>query len=227
MPVVAERIPTHFGRHSIAKACGGATLAVRFSTKGKTLGGKLALTALLLSLAALPAAAAGGSKKEGGGDSQGAMWHSLPGPREIVVQPPQASESLGVVSVVATMWAGSGSAKCRVNFIVENYSSATVAMGFIARTFGAKDELVDNWVVQITALPPSGRTGRLFSCTLGATQLTLVPTSGYDWPPAKCVTKGEEAEACPLTVKLTSTVPIVLNKEEKKPEKPEDKKAKK
>lgn len=188
--------------------------------------GKLILTALLVTLAALPALA--GGKKEGGssggGESHGAMWVSLPGPREIVVQPPQASESLGTVAVIATMWAGSGSAKCRVNFVIENYSSANVAVGFIARTFGAKDELVDNWVVSVTTLAPNARTGRLFSCTLGATQFTLVPIAGYDWPPAKCVKSGEEAEPCPLTLKLNSTVPIVLNKTEKKEEKKDEKK---
>ncbi len=188
--------------------------------------GKLILTVLLMTLAALPALAAG--KKEGsGGESHGAMWVSLPGPREVVVQPPQASESLGTVAVIATMWAGSGSAKCRVNFVIENFSSATVALGFIGRTFGAKDELVDNWVVSVTTLAPNARTGRLFSCTLGATQFTLVPIAGYDWPPAKCVKSGEEAEPCPLTLKLNSTVPIVLNKTEKKEEeKKGDKKGK-
>lgn len=191
------------------------------------------VTALLMALAAFPAVAGGKGGKEGGssggsgGESQGAMWATLPGPREIVVPPPQASESLGIVSVSATMWAGSGSAKCRVNFTIENYSSASVALGFIGRTFGAKDELVDNWVITVATLPPNGRTGRLFSCTLGATQFTLVPTSGYDWPPAKCIKAGEETEMCPLTLKLTSTVPIVLNKEEKKEEKKDDKKGKK
>lgn len=192
------------------------------------MGGKLALALLLSAMTAFPALAAGGKGgKEGGADSQGAMWATLPGPREVVVTPPQASESLGTVAVIATMWAGSGSAKCRVNFVVENYSSANVALGFIARTFNAKDELVDNWVVSVAALAPNGRTGRLFSCALGATQFTIVPTAGYDWPPAKCVKQGEETEMCPLTLKLTSTVPIALGKEEKKPEKPEDKKAKK
>lgn len=190
------------------------------------MGGKLALALLLSAVTALPALAAG-KGKEGGGESHGAMWATLPGPREVVVAPPQASESLGTVAVIATMWAGSGSAKCRVNFVIENYSTAHVALGFIARTFGANDELVDNWVVSVAALAPNGRTGRLFSCTLGATNFTIVPTAGYDWPPAKCVKVGEETEMCPLTLKLTSTVPIALGKEEKKPEKPEDKKAKK
>ncbi|WP_148207270.1 hypothetical protein [Paramagnetospirillum magneticum] len=177
------------------------------------------VAALLVGLAASPALA--GGKKEGsgsgsGGESQGAMWSSLPGPREVVVAPPQISDSLGVVSVNATMWAGSGSAKCRVNFTVENYSSANVALGFVARTFGTKDEVVDNWVVTVATLPPNGRTGRLFSCTLGAVELMLIPTSGYDWPPAKCIKGAEEAEPCPLTLKINSTVPIILKKEEKK-----------
>ncbi|EME70583.1 hypothetical protein H261_07448 [Paramagnetospirillum caucaseum] len=184
--------------------------------------------ALLMALAALPAAAASqGGSKEGAGESAAAAWAALPGPRELVMQPQQASESLGMVTISATMWAGSGSAKCRVNFTIENYSSATVALGFIGRTFGAKDELVDNWVVTIAALPPNGRTGRLFSCTLGATQLILVPTASYDWPPAKCVKGAEETEACPLTVKLTSTLPVAEKKEIKKEDPKDDKKGKK
>lgn len=184
---------------------------------------RLLLAAALSALAALPAQAGSKGGKEGGaGESSAAMWATLPGPREMVFAPIQASESLGQVTVNATMWAGSGAAKCRLNFVVENYSSTTVALGFVARTFSAKDEVVDSWVVNVAELPPQGRTGRLFSCTLGATQLTLVPMAGYDWPPAKCVRAGGEAEMCPLTVKLTSTVPIVLNKEEKKPEEKKD-----
>jgi hypothetical protein len=187
--------------------------------------------ALVVGLAAFPALA--GGKKEGagtgGGESQGAMWASLPGPREVVVAPPQISDSLGVVSVSATMWAGSGSAKCRVNFTIENYSSANVALGFVGRTYGAKDEVVDNWVVTVATLPPNSRTGRLFSCTLGAVEFMMVPISGFDWPPAKCVKAAEETEPCPLTLKITSTVPIILKKEEKKDDgkgKTDDKKGK-
>jgi hypothetical protein len=186
---------------------------------------RLLLLAAVLSVpAAFPALAGGKGGKEGGGESQAAMWAALPGPREMVFNPIQAGESLGQVAVNATMWAGTGAAKCRLNFVIENYSSATVAMGFVARTFSAKDEIVDAWVVNVAELPPQGRTGRLFSCTLGATQFTLVPMAGYDWPPAKCLKPNGEADMCPLTVKLTSTVPIVLNKEEKKPEDKKDEK---
>ncbi|MBI3443805.1 MAG: hypothetical protein HY055_00165, partial [Magnetospirillum sp.] len=90
--------------------------------------------ACALILAAAPALA--GGKKEGAGESSGtgggdasAQWSTLAGPREMMVPPAQASESLGNVTVTATMWAGSGAAKCRVNFVVENYSSANIAMG--------------------------------------------------------------------------------------------------
>lgn len=207
-------------------ADGGATFDLGANEECGEVTRSIMLAAGLLGLALLPATALGqGGSKEGPGESAAALWAALPGPRQLTVMPPQAGESLGVVAVSATMWAGSGSAKCRVNFTIENYSSANVALGFVGRTFNAKDELVDNWVVSVATLPPNGRTGRLFSCTLGATQLVLVPTSGYDWPPAKCVKGAEESEACPLTLKIVSTLPIVEKKEEKKPdEKKDDKK---
>ncbi|WP_152619783.1 hypothetical protein [Paramagnetospirillum magnetotacticum] len=177
------------------------------------------VAALLVGLAAVPAQA--GGKKEGGssgsgGESQGAMWAGLPGVREMSVDPPQVSDSLGVVSVNATMWAGSGSAKCRVNFTIENYSSANVSLGFVGRTFGVKDEVVDNWAVSVATLAPNERTGRLFSCALGAVEFMMVPLSSFDWPPVKCVNAAGEAEPCSLTLKIKSTVPIILKKEEKK-----------
>lgn len=189
---------------------------------------RLFLAFLLLGAAAWPALAGGKSGGKDGAETAAAAWAALSGPREMVFAPAQASASLGQVTVAATMWAGSGAAKCRLNFFIENFSSSAVALGFVARTFNAKDEIVDAWVVNVAELQPSASTGRLFSCTLGATQFTLVPMSGYDWPPAKCAKPGGETDMCPLTFKLTSTVPIVLNKEEKKPEeKKDDKPAKK
>lgn len=170
-------------------------------------------------LAATPAAAASkGGGREGGPESQAGMWASLPGQREIIVNPAQAAESLGRVNVTSTMWAGTGSAKCRVNFVVENYASAPVTLGFVGRTFDAKDEVVDAWVVTVAELPPMGRTGRLFSCSLGAVEFTLIPTAGFDWPPLKCLTASGESEPCAVSLKFNSTVPIVLNKPEKKPD---------
>jgi hypothetical protein len=185
-------------------------------------------TAVLLSVLAglvaspLPAKAKAGGKG-GDGESSAGVWATLPGERELTVATPQSSDSLGSVAVSATMWAGSGAAKCRINFFVENFSSSPVSVGFVGRSFDAKDQLLDNWVVNIGGLAVGATTGRLFSCSLGATQFTLVPLTGFDWPPIKCVNKEGEGELCPLTFKLTSTVPIVLNKEEKKPE-PGDKK---
>ena len=174
--------------------------------------------ACAVALAVTPALA--GGKKEGAGESGGSassgsdtnanMFTGLKGARELIVGPAQASDSLGQVVVTATMWAGSGAAKCRVNFVVENYSSATVALGTVGRTFNAKDEVVDNFVVTVAALPPMGLTGRLFSCTLGATQIALIPTSTFDWPPVKCVPKPDaEPEVCPVTLKIVSTLPVV------------------
>lgn len=187
-----------------------------------------AVVAAMLAASALtpvPAMAKGGGQEGGGGgasDSNISMWSTLPGDREVTVGTPMASESLGNVKVTATMWAGTGSAKCRVNFFIENFSSSTVSLGFVGRTFDAKDSLVDNWVISIASLAPNFSAGRLFSCSLGATQFTLVPLANFEWPPVKCVTakaEGEaEADACPLTFTISSTVPIVLNKEEKKPE---------
>ncbi len=180
---------------------------------------------VLVFAAALPALASG--KKEGTGAEGGAaiapIDSNLAGPREMVYPPPQASESQGNVAVSATMMAGAGAGKCRMNFIIENPTTVTVALGMIATTVNAKDEVVDNWVVNVGALPPRGQTVRLFSCSLGAVQFSMKPTSEFTWPPVRCVNAAGEAEPCALGLKVTATLPIV-ERTEKKPDKDEKKK---
>lgn len=166
--------------------------------------------ALALGLAAMPAQA--GGKKEGAGESGGSsvapLGADLAGRRELVVPPEMVSASLGNVEVNATMLAGAGAGKCRMNFVIYNASSVTIAAGFVGTTANAKGEIADNWVVNVGQLPPRAQTARLFSCALGAVKFKMVPTSEFSWPPVKCANDKGETEACPLGMRVNSTLPI-------------------
>ncbi|CAA7612858.1 hypothetical protein [Magnetospirillum sp. SS-4] len=173
-----------------------------------------ALAGLVALLVAGAAEAAG--KKEGSGESGGsavapiASGHA--GPRELFIPTDQASDSIGNVAVTATMMAGAGAGKCRMNFIVNNYSTAAIAMGALASALNDKDEVTDNWVISIGSLAVGGQTTRLFSCALGAVQLRLVPTGEFGWPPLKCAKGEQEPESCPLGLSLKSNLPLVEKK---------------
>lgn len=177
-----------------------------------------ALTALL---ACQPAWAAG--KKEGVGESGGGavapIASTAAGLREKMVAPEQVGDALGTLSLSATMMAGAGAGKCRMNFVLFNNSTATVALGMIATAVSAKSEILDNWVVNIGALPPGGQTARLFSCAIGAVQLVLVPLGEFSWPPVKCLNAKQETEACAVAFQIKSSLPMI-DKDQLKPPDP-------
>lgn len=170
-----------------------------------------ALTVLALSAAA-PVQASSKPPKEGG-SSSGPVQSTMAGPREVTIAPAQASESLGTVVMTATMLAGSGAAKCRMSFLIDNTTNVTVALGVVGRTRNEKDEVVDNWVVNVADLAPKTQSMRLFSCILGGAQLDLIPTADFGWPPITCQNpKTKEQEACPVALKVISTVPVLLKR---------------
>jgi hypothetical protein len=175
------------------------------------------LTLLLAAAVLLLAGAAqAGGKKEGAGESGGSavapIGSAKAGPRELFIPSDQASESIGTVAITATMMAGAGAGKCRMNFVINNASTATIAMGALASALNDKGEVTDNWVIGIGSLAPGGQTSRLFSCALGANQLKFAPTGEFSWPPLKCARGDQEPEACPLGLKLKSNLALVEKK---------------
>ncbi|TAN76964.1 MAG: hypothetical protein EPN20_01765 [Magnetospirillum sp.] len=170
----------------------------------------IAILAGVALLAAAPALA--GGKKEGAGESGGGaiapIASDTAGPREVFVPSEQASPSLGDVLVTATMMAGAGAGKCRMNFIITNQSTTPVTMGAVATAINAKGEVTDNWAISVGLLAPNGQTARLFSCGLGATKLILTPLSEFSWPPVKCAKPDREAEACSLGMRVKSTLAL-------------------
>ncbi|RAU23329.1 hypothetical protein CU669_04125 [Paramagnetospirillum kuznetsovii] len=171
----------------------------------------MALATVAALLACGPAWA--GGKKEGAGESGGGavapIASSATGVREKFIPPEQIGDSLGTLKLEATMMAGAGAGKCRMNFVLFNASTATVAMGMVGSSVSAKGEILDNWVVNIGALAPSGQTARLFSCGLGAVQLSFSPLSDFGTPPIKCVNAKQEAEACPVALQIKSSLPLI------------------
>jgi hypothetical protein len=174
------------------------------------------LTLVTLSALLLAGPALAGGKKEGAGESGGSavapIGSSHAGPREVFVPTDQASESIGTVSLNATMMAGAGAGKCRMNFVISNPSAATVTMGALASALNDKGDVTDNWVLSVGSLAPNGQTTRLFSCALGAAQLRIAPTGEFSWPPLKCVKGEQEPETCPLGLKIKSNLPIAARK---------------
>ncbi len=171
------------------------------------------LVAIMVGAALLAAAPAGaGGKKEGAGESGGSVVApiagELSGPREMLVPTEQASPSLGNLVVVATMMAGAGAGKCRMNFVMSNPTTAAIAMGAVATAINAKGEVTDNWALSIGSLPPNGQTARLFSCGLGAAKLILTPLPEFSWPPVKCAKPDQDPEACSLGMQIKSTLPL-------------------
>ena len=130
------------------------------------------------------------------------------GPREMLVPSDQASPSLGDVAIVATMMAGAGAGKCRMNFVVYNRTGVDIAMGALATAINIKGEVTDNWVINVGLLPPNGQTARLFSCGLGGARLIFTPLSDFSWPPLKCAKAGQDPEVCALGLKIRSTLPL-------------------
>jgi hypothetical protein len=173
----------------------------------------LVLAAAILLLAGTAQAS---GKKDGAGESGGSavapIGSGKAGPRELFIPTDQASESIGTVAVTATMMAGAGAGKCRMNFVINNASTATIAMGALASALNDKGEITDNWVIGIGSLGPGGQTSRLFSCALGANQLKFAPTGEFGWPPLKCARGDQEPEACPLGLKLKSNLALVEKK---------------
>lgn len=161
-------------------------------------------------LAATPAWA--GGKKEGAGESGGGaiapIASELGGPREMTIPTEQATPSLGDLLMSATMMAGAGAGKCRMNFIFTNLASVPVAMGAVATAINVKGEVTDNWVLSIGSLAPNGQTARLFSCALGAAKLIVVPLSEFSWPPIKCAKPDQDPEACSLGMQIKSSLPL-------------------
>ena len=169
------------------------------------------LVGILAMLAATPALAEG--KKSGAGESGIApIGSTLAGPRELFVPPEQASQSLGTVLVAATMMAGAGAGKCRMNFVITNMSTATITMGVVGSASNDKGDVTDNWVISIGSLAPNSQAARLFSCALGAAKLTLTPLGEFSWPPLKCAKADKEPEACPLGMQIRSSLPIAEKK---------------
>jgi hypothetical protein len=176
---------------------------------------KILMPALVVVMAAGPALA--GGKKEGAGESGGGavapIESTIAGPKELTVPSAQASQSLGTVTLSATMLAGAGAGKCRMNFVIYNGSSATIAFGAIGSAFNAKGDVVDNWVVNIGSLAPASQTARLFSCGLGGAQLGLAPLPDFSWPPVKCVTNpDQDPEPCAVDLRIKSTLPLAPKK---------------
>ena len=153
-----------------------------------------------------------GGKKDGVGESGGSgvapIASDASGVRDLFVASDQASESLGTITLAATMMAGAGAGKCRMNFVLSNGSSAAATLGMLATAINAKGEVTDNWAISVGTLLPNGQTARLYSCTLGATKLILTPLSDFSWPPVKCFKADQEAEACSLAMRIKSTLPL-------------------
>ncbi|MDO8606889.1 MAG: hypothetical protein Q7R40_10165 [Phaeospirillum sp.] len=172
------------------------------------------LVGILAVLVVNPAWAEG--KKSGVGESGGGgiapIGSTGVGPREIFIPPEQASQSLGTVLVAATMMAGAGAGKCRMNFVVTNMSTTTITMGAVGTATNDKGDVTDNWVISIGSLAPNAQAARLFSCALGAVKLTLTPLGEFSWPPLKCAKPDKEPEACPLGMQIRSSLPIAEKK---------------
>ena len=186
--------------------------------------------AILAGAALLTAAAPGwaAGKKEGAGESGGTVVAPidsvLDGPHDQVFPSEMASQSLGNVVIAATMMAGAGAGKCRMNFVIRNQASAAIALGAIATVISANGEVVENWVLSIGALPANGQTARLFSCGLGAAKLIMAPLADFGWPPVKCAKPDQEPEACPVGLQITSSLPMGSKSEIKQgPAQPEEK----
>ena len=167
---------------------------------------------LVAALLVLPGAAMASGKKEGAGESGGGavapIASAAAGAREMFVPSDQASPSLGNINLVATMMAGAGAGKCRMNFVFSNLSSATATLGFVATAINADGLVTDNWAITVGSLAPNGQTARLYSCGLGAAKLILTPLADFSWPPVKCAKADQESEACALGFKIKSTLPL-------------------
>lgn len=161
--------------------------------------------------AACPAVA--GGKKEGAGESGGGaiapIASTASGLRDRLYPPEQVGDSLGTVKLEASMVAGAGAGKCRMNFVIYNGSTATIAMGLVGSAVSSKGEILDNWVVNLGAVAPSGQTARLFSCALGAVQLSLAPLSDFGNPPIKCINAKQEMESCAVALQVKSSLPLI------------------
>ncbi|WP_068494751.1 hypothetical protein [Paramagnetospirillum marisnigri] len=170
----------------------------------------------------LSAEALAGGKKEGAGESGGGATSPIAstasGPREKTIAPEQAGESLGDVSLAASMLAGAGAGKCRMNFVLFNNSSATIALGMVGTSVSSKGDILDNWVINIGALAPGGQTARLFSCAIGAAQLSFSPLADFGTPPIKCLNAKQEVESCAVGMKIRSTLPMIEKDQIKPPE---------
>ena len=127
---------------------------------------------------------------------------------EVLVPSDQASQSLGQIKLDATMMAGAGAGKCRMNFVFSNMSSAAATLGFLATVINADGLVTDNWAITVGSIAPNGQTARLYSCGLGAAKLILTPLADFSWPPIKCAKGDQEPEACALDVKIKSTLPL-------------------
>lgn len=169
--------------------------------------GVLAVATLIL-----PIAAMAGGKKEGAGESGGGavapIASDATGARELFVPSDQVGQSLGNIKLAATMMAGAGAGKCRMNFVFSNLSSAAATLGFVATAINVKGEVTDNWAISVGSIAPNGQTARLYSCGLGAVKLILTPLADFSWPPIKCAKPDQEPETCALDFKIKSTLPL-------------------
>ena len=167
---------------------------------------------LVVAMLVLPFAAMASGKKEGAGESGGGavapIGSDAAGARELLVPSDQASQSLGSIKLAATMMAGAGAGKCRMNFVFSNTSGVAATLGFVATAINAKGEVTDNWAISVGSIAPNGQTARLYSCGLGAAKLILTPLGEFSWPPIKCAKPDQEPEACALDFKIKSTLPL-------------------
>jgi hypothetical protein len=158
-----------------------------------------------LCLAAGPALGSGGGDKKGGSDDGDPPPH---GGEALLGSDIKTSTDVVRMAILRAVVPGtSEKVGCRMQIISTNDTTHRVNVRILLRTYDARGELVDTWLVPTGELQPGEEFMKVNSCR-GGRKMKIARDNKYGWP-VTCDVDGEPAAPCPVSLKIRSSMDIM------------------